>query len=223
MSSTGQSTSSTSNIQLFIDALADYVKVTGIDLSRNPFVAALNRSTSPEAILQLLHGREKAFKEYRDGDQRLISYLSPAVTILQAFSGILGEAARLVSHTCNLKSLLTDLVRSPSHQQAYCLLGSTRSLLCVPLNISSKHFPCNLCIFQAASGVSSSYDALLDLFECLGNFLKRLEIYTTIPPTPIMTNIIVKIMVQLLSVLALATKQIKEGRFSEYPSRIHCP
>ena len=58
---------------------------------------------------------------------------------------------------------------------------------------------------------------MLDLFECLGNFLKRLEIYTTIPPTPIMTDIIIKIMVQLLSVLALATKQIKQGRFSKYP------
>jgi hypothetical protein len=107
MSSTGQATSSTSNIQLFIDALADYAKITGIDLARNPFAAALHQSTSPEAILQLLHGREKAFKEYRDGDQRLIRYLSPAVTILQAFSGILGEAASLVSHTCNPRSLLT--------------------------------------------------------------------------------------------------------------------
>jgi hypothetical protein len=49
----------------------------------------------------------------------------------------------------------------------------------------------------------------------LGNFLKRLEVYTTIPPTPIMTDIIVKIMTELLSVLALATKQIKQGRFSK--------
>jgi len=48
----------------------------------------------------------------------------------------------------------------------------------------------------------------------LDNFLKRLEIYTTVPPTPIMTEVIVKIMVELLSVLALASKQIKEGRFS---------
>jgi hypothetical protein len=49
----------------------------------------------------------------------------------------------------------------------------------------------------------------------LENFLKRLEIYTTIPPTTIMTDIIIKIMVELLSVLALATKQIKQGRFSK--------
>jgi len=69
---------------------------------------------------------------------------------------------------------------------------------------------------QAVEGASSSYDALLDLFECLGSFLKRLDIYTNAPPTPIMTDIIVKILVELLSVLALATKQIKQGRFSKH-------
>ena len=70
-------------------------------------------------------------------------------------------------------------------------------------------------INQAANGVSTSYDALLDLFECVANFLKRLQAYTEITLNPTMTDIIVKIMVQVLSVLALATKQIKQGRFSE--------
>jgi len=42
-----------------------------------------------------------------------------------------------------------------------------------------------------------------------------MEIYTMIPPNSIMTEIIVKIMVELLSVLALASKQIKQGRFSK--------
>ena len=70
-------------------------------------------------------------------------------------------------------------------------------------------------VFQVASRVTSSYDALLNLFECLGNFLKRLEVYRTIPPIPMMMDLIIKIMVELLSVLALATKQIREGRFSK--------
>jgi hypothetical protein len=68
---------------------------------------------------------------------------------------------------------------------------------------------------QTACGVSTSYDALLELFERVGNFLKRLHIYTEIPFTPAMTDIIVQIMVEVLSVLALATKEIKRGRFSE--------
>ena len=71
-------------------------------------------------------------------------------------------------------------------------------------------------IYQAANGVSSSYDALVDLFECVGNFLKRLRIYTDVSMSPSMTEIIVKIMAELLSVFALATKQIKQGRFSKW-------
>jgi fungal STAND N-terminal Goodbye domain len=102
MSSTGQATSSTSNIQLIIDALADYANTTGVELSQNPFAAALEQSNSPDAILQLLQRRQTAFKEYRDGNRRLISYLSPAVRVLQAFSGILGEAVNLVRPTCHL-------------------------------------------------------------------------------------------------------------------------
>jgi hypothetical protein len=69
--------------------------------------------------------------------------------------------------------------------------------------------------YQAADGVSASYDALLELFECIGSFLKRLEIYTKISLTPLMTEIIVKILFELLSILAQAKKQIKQGRFSK--------
>ena len=68
---------------------------------------------------------------------------------------------------------------------------------------------------QAACGVASSYDTLLALFESLGNFLKRLEVYTTISPTQVMMDLVIKIMAELLSVLALATKEIKQGRFSK--------
>ncbi|KAH9010751.1 hypothetical protein EDB83DRAFT_2319414 [Lactarius deliciosus] len=68
---------------------------------------------------------------------------------------------------------------------------------------------------QAASGVSSSYGALVDLLECLGNFLKRLRTYTGLPLSPSMLEISIKIIVELLSVLALATKQIKQGIFEK--------
>ena len=59
-----------------------------------------------------------------------------------------------------------------------------------------------------------SYDALVDIFQCMENFARRLQIYTVIQPTPAMTEMIVKIMVELLVVLALATNQINQGRLS---------
>ena len=62
--------------------------------------------------------------------------------------------------------------------------------------------------------VSASYDALIDLFTSFENFLSRLGIYIGVPLAPALTNILVKIIVELLSTLALATKQVKQGRLS---------
>src|SRR6266849_3482692 len=63
--------------------------------------------------------------------------------------------------------------------------------------------------------MGASYDALVDLFASFENFLSRLSIYAGIPPTSALTNVLVKIIVELISTLALATKQVKQGRFSE--------
>jgi hypothetical protein len=63
--------------------------------------------------------------------------------------------------------------------------------------------------------VDASYDALLELFESIGNFVQRLEIYTKISLTTAMTNIVTKIIAELLSTIALATKESRQGRLSE--------
>ena len=69
--------------------------------------------------------------------------------------------------------------------------------------------------YQAVKGVIDSYDALVDLLESIDHFLNRLDIYTKILPTVAMTEMVVKILVELLSALALVTKQIKQGKPSE--------
>jgi hypothetical protein len=74
-------------------------------------------------------------------------------------------------------------------------------------------------VYQATKDVSTSYDALVDLIESIEHFLGRLEIYTKLPATAAMGKIIVKIMVELLSTIALVTKQIKQSRPREcFPS-----
>jgi hypothetical protein len=47
------------------------------------------------------------------------------------------------------------------------------------------------------------------------NFFRRLESYTEVPPTAAMTDVIAKIMIEVLSILAIATKEIKQRRSSE--------
>lgn len=66
--------------------------------------------------------------------------------------------------------------------------------------------------YQAIKDVSASYDALVDLLETTENFLNRLEVYTEMPTTSAMGEIIVRILVELLSTIALVTKQIKQKR-----------
>jgi len=68
---------------------------------------------------------------------------------------------------------------------------------------------------QAAWCVTSSWDALVELLESIGNFLNRLDIYTRIPRTLVMDEMVFKIMAELLSTLAIATRELKHGRPSE--------
>ena len=56
---------------------------------------------------------------------------------------------------------------------------------------------------------------LTDLFGRIETFFQRLVTYTEVRPTVAMTDIIVKIMVEILSILAIATKVIKQRRASE--------
>ena len=142
--------------------------------------------------------------------------VSFAVKLIQPFSGIKREALSQVRHTCHPMTLLTVALSDPLPTNECSVCRHRCSPCCMSLEYDFQRVPCDERVCQAASGVTSSYDALLELFECLGKFLKRLEIYMTIPPTQLMTEVIVKIMVELLSVFALASKQIKQGRFSKY-------
>ena len=61
------------------------------------------------------------------------------------------------------------------------------------------------------------YDTLLEVLECIENFLMRLATYTRpeIELVPAMSEILVKIMAEFLSALALTTKWMNEGRLSK--------
>jgi hypothetical protein len=62
--------------------------------------------------------------------------------------------------------------------------------------------------------VRAGQDNLIDVFERMENFLRRLEVYTRVSSPPEMIDITVKIMVEVLSILGISTKEIKQGRIS---------
>jgi hypothetical protein len=70
-------------------------------------------------------------------------------------------------------------------------------------------------IFQAATPVGTNQDTLIDLLGRIENFFRRLEVYLEVPPTAGMVEIMVKVMVEVLSILAIATKEVKQSKTSE--------
>ena len=55
---------------------------------------------------------------------------------------------------------------------------------------------------------------LVQLFERIESFFKRIKTYTEIPPTPDLIDALAKIMAEVLSILAIATKGIKRKQWS---------
>ena len=69
---------------------------------------------------------------------------------------------------------------------------------------------------QAAQGVAASKDTLAELFDHIGYFFTRLETYTKVAPTTAMTDIITEIMVEVLIIFGIATKEMGRGSASEF-------
>ena len=63
--------------------------------------------------------------------------------------------------------------------------------------------------------VIASYETLVNIFERTQFFLQRLDHYITASPTPDMAELLAKVLAQVLFVLALSTKDMKEGRIGK--------
>lgn len=68
---------------------------------------------------------------------------------------------------------------------------------------------------QAAQGVSASHGALVIIFDQIASFFKRLEEHAKVSMTDAMKDIMVEIMVGVLEIFAIMTKEINKGFTSE--------
>ena len=55
----------------------------------------------------------------------------------------------------------------------------------------------------------------MDIFERIENFFRRLETYTGVPLTADMMDLTMKIMVEILCILGIATTEINQGKTSK--------
>ena len=212
--------SSESNLRYLLEtALTEYKRHAGTDILDHRLIIELQNCDSADAINAILQEQAQSFRGFRGDDGKLIRWLKRTVHVLYTLStsSALGSAAGLVrwklpaSRTGPFSDIFETAIstckcdlrgnRDPSRCKRY-LIGF------LDLSLTGAHY------VQAIKDVSASYDALVDLFESTENFLRRLDIYVKIPQTRAMTEIIVKIMVELLSILAIATQQVKQGRLS---------
>ena len=70
-------------------------------------------------------------------------------------------------------------------------------------------------VSQTAKDVRASQNIVLDIIERIEMFFRRLEVYTEVEPTPEMKDIMVQITIEVLSILGIVTKEIKQGRTSK--------
>ena len=61
----------------------------------------------------------------------------------------------------------------------------------------------------------ASHDALVELLEPMKDFFERLGVYTQIPLTAEMAEVLVKIVAEIFSILSVATKEVNRKRASE--------
>ena len=84
------------------------------------------------------------------------------------------------------------------------------------LLLSSYRYPSDVQLNQAADGVITDNDALADILELIEHYLNRLRIYTeTAQSMPAADEMVVKLVVELISTLALVSRRLKKRRSRE--------
>ena len=202
---------------LFELALRDYETHTKISLAEHPLAQKLEDCHSIESITTLLQDQARSFGEFRARD-RMTKSIKSTTSFLYKLSAIaaLGDDMGLVRQKTPMSVFHVSDIIPQAFPPAKALYTGIGVLLAVCLSSdSTSRIRYDIRMHQAANGVVDTYDALVDMLEAIEHFLKRLDIYTEIPSTPEMDEIIVKIMVELLSTLGLATKELEQGRSSE--------
>ncbi|KAN0129321.1 hypothetical protein V8E53_012805 [Lactarius tabidus] len=95
------------------------------------------------------------------------------------------------------------------------------------LNVAGPVFPPAAAVYtgigillRAIKDVRADQGVLNDLFGRMESFFMRLEKYIHFRPTAAMTNIIVKIMVEVISILGIVTKEITQSRIKSFMKKL---
>ena len=104
MSTSSQTTNASTNFTAIFEAASNkYKTLTGKDLLAHPLATELeSRNNSPDSILGVLRKRAQALDKFRNGDDKLMKYLTPIVNILFTFSTTAGADIGLVDRRAHV-------------------------------------------------------------------------------------------------------------------------
>ena len=77
-------------------ALSEYKKTTGGGLLEHPLAKEVKECDTIGAISAILQGQAREFRQFKDGDQRLMKWIDPMVETLSSFSETFGGVASVV-------------------------------------------------------------------------------------------------------------------------------
>ena len=143
-----------------------YEKKTKTDLHMHPLATELQSCNSSSDILTVLLDKVNEFEKIRGHNERLSSWLSPTINVLNAFSSVVSQDFGLVS--LNESTFPTDppLISFPDILTCICHLYRYRySMLGEDLPKSFFGGVFNTKVRQAAKDVCASEEALSDLFD----------------------------------------------------------
>ena len=200
---------------LFEAALNEFENRAGTNLVQHQIFDKLLACQSIESVFEILQEQTKALR--RGDDSTLMKFIKRTVRILHALSTnqiVVNHVSSVCGYSCSAGILLYSIKAFPPARAVFAAIAILLSVCCLPWfaqavsgNTYAHH--------QTIKDFDKSYDILVDIFESFESFLSRLEIYTKIPSTTAITELIVKILAELLSTISLAIQQVKQGRLSK--------
>ncbi|KAH9971083.1 hypothetical protein BGW80DRAFT_1253517 [Lactifluus volemus] len=190
-------TSDSSTLQsLLDDAVKQYQAKVGASLIEHQLAIRLRSCHTIESINQVLEEQLQAFRKSLGNDRH------PKMT-------------KSILHTVNvLHTVFTGSGTALRGLQGAIQAGhGVASVSIPPIRLI---FSAIGILLAAVKDVNAGYDLLFELFDSLGNVVQRLDIYTQASPTTAVRKVVVKIIIEMLSTLALATEQIKQSRLKKF-------
>jgi hypothetical protein len=112
----GPSTIQPPNFQsIFNEALEEYKRKTGKDITTHPLAEEIKGCLSPDAILTVLEGKANELNQSQSSDERLTKRLTPTVNVLNALSTTLGQGVGTVSPSTFTRRIITVSEPERSH------------------------------------------------------------------------------------------------------------